>query len=98
MKNTAPILFLSSLLFSSFLMASDLNINVGLPDGSVYYGKIKNNKFNDTQGFLNWTNGAAYVGGFKNGLMCGVGKMRFANGVEYKGQFENGMANWLRVS
>lgn len=38
------------------------------------------------------------LGGFKNGLMCGVGKMRFANGVEYKGQFENGMANWLRVS
>jgi hypothetical protein len=57
-------------------MASDLNINVGLPDRSVYYGKIKNNKFNDTQGFLNWTNGAAYVGGFKNGLMCGVGKIR----------------------
>lgn len=95
MKNTALILFLFQLLFSSFLMASDLNINVGLPDGSVYYGKIKNNKFNDTQGFLNWANGAAYVGGFKNGLMCGVGKIRFANGVEYKGQFENGMANGL---
>jgi len=91
MKNT----ILIYLLFSSFSMASDLNINVELPDGSTYYGKIKNNKFNDTQGSLNWTNGAAYIGGFKNGLMNGIGKIRLANGSEYKGQFKNGMANGL---
>ena len=84
MRNITLILLLFQLLSSSFLMASDLNINVELPDGSVYYGKIKNNKFNDTQGFLNWTNGAAYVGGFKNGLMCGVGKMRFIKPQQIK--------------
>jgi hypothetical protein len=96
MKNTALVLFLFQLLSSSSLIASDLNINDKfLPDGSVYHGKIKNNKFDDTQGFLNWTNGAAYVGGFKNGLMDGVGKMRFANGIEYKGQFKNGLASGL---
>ncbi|MBA5248943.1 MAG: hypothetical protein FE834_05340 [Gammaproteobacteria bacterium] len=67
------------------------NEDIGLPDGSIYHGKVKNNKFNDVQGFLNWTNGAAYVGGFKDGLMSGIGKIKFANKSEYKGQFENGL-------
>lgn len=95
MRNAILIFLLLQLPLSSFSMEPDSNINVKLPDGSIYYGKIKNNKFNDTQGFLNWANGAAYVGGFKDGLMSGVGKTRFANGSEYKGQFKNGMANGL---
>jgi hypothetical protein len=55
------------------LIASDLNINDKfLPDGSVYHGKIKNNKFDDTQGFLNWFSlieCAALMSGFKTSLL-----------------------------
>ena len=89
------LILLQNLTFAQCLSAYQDDGGVNLPDGSIYYGKIKNNKFNDTQGFLNWINGAAYVGGFKDGLMSGVGKMKFANGSEYKGQFKNGMANGL---
>ncbi|CAC9614239.1 hypothetical protein [uncultured Gammaproteobacteria bacterium] len=82
-----------SLIFAQCLNTYSSDGGINLPDGSIYHGKVENNLFNDTAGFLNWTNGTAYVGGFKDGLMNGIGKIKFANGIKYKGQFKSGLVH-----
>lgn len=66
---------------------------IKLPDNSIYFGKVKDNLFNDKNGLLNWANGATYIGGFKDGLMDGNGELKFANGIKYKGSFKKGMSD-----
>ena len=95
-------LFLA-LVYTQYLSATELkvnpiegtesNISAKLPDGSTYYGDIKDRRFDDVKGRLVWENGREYVGGFKNGFIHGIGKQVFANGAKYKGEFKNGMSN-----
>lgn len=57
----------------------------------VYRGKYVNNKKQDTNALLVWSNGDEYEGGFVDDQMHGQGKLTFGNGGYYQGEFQKGM-------
>jgi len=72
------------------LAVTDGEVEVKLPDSSVYSGEIKEGLFNG-QGKLEWRNGDVYQGAFVNGLIYGKGSIRHVSGEEYNGDFKFGL-------
>jgi hypothetical protein len=61
-------------------------------DGGRYYGSLVNGKLQG-HGRLEWDNGTAYEGSFKNGQFDGRGTYTAADGRRYVGEFANGQFN-----
>ena len=60
-----------------------------LPDGSRYYGELKDNLLSG-EGALIWLDGTRYAGGFSKGMFSGYGKLYLDYGDVYSGQFKQG--------
>jgi hypothetical protein len=60
-------------------------------DGSIYVGKVLNNKPTDL-GKITRVNGSYYEGQFVDGLMHGKGKLVTNGGFTYNGEFQKGIA------
>lgn len=63
--------------------------NATLPDGSRYFGEVRDGTFHG-EGKLLWPNGGRYEGDFDDGLFEGFGVLEFANGGGYEGKFYQG--------
>ena len=60
------------------------------PDGSMYFGEMRDGKANG-QGLLNWPNsGEKYFGDFIDDKRHGKGTMTYANNKKYVGPFKDG--------
>lgn len=62
------------------------------PDGGKYYGQLVNGKF-QSQGRIEWANGAHYEGNFEQGQFSGKGSYRDSNGQHYEGEYQHGTFN-----
>lgn len=59
-------------------------------DGSVYYGSVKDRTRKHGQARLEFSNGAIYVGFYRNDRRSGIGKFIFADSATYQGYWKNG--------
>lgn len=87
--------FPASLLASALLLLvtgcdpAQFSGGTGLPDGSVYSGKLKDGLFHG-QGKLSWPDGRSYEGQFRRGRMAGRGRFDYGDGCIYEGEFAGG--------
>lgn len=70
--------------------AAQATITKTLPNGAVYVGQMKNDKF-DGQGTMTFPDGAKYVGAFAGGKPNGQGTMDFPDKRKYVGEWKNGL-------
>jgi len=76
-----------NILFST--PALQFGADARLPDGSRYYGEVKDSLFHG-KGTLVWETGDEYSGGFENGMFHGNGTLKFRGGDVYTGEFQSG--------
>jgi hypothetical protein len=81
---------LATCLLAATLAATAAAPDAVTPDGGRYYGPLVNGRLHG-RGRIEWDNGNAYEGEFKDGYMAGHGREQFTGGV-YEGEFRDGSA------